>query len=517
MPILRRLLLVKYRHRFLLYLVLMPLSIVMLSLMMGVGVVEATDGMRGNSCVVAEDEYIEHDFYFSCWTLTVRGTIEGDLIGVASKVRITQDAVITGDVWVVGGQLSMRGDIGDDVRFGGADLDIQESSVFTNVGTDITALALSVEIEDGVVIPGDLSMIGYQALIYGDIGGSIDFQGQSLVIDGFVDGDIDAVVGDSRQEISLRTIPFLPYSIRLNDYGLYIDSDARVGGELHYEAPQPASISSAVLTTPAVYTQSLSQQDITRARQPQTFFSILRNYIIEVLRDFIPLTIVGGLFLQFAPAVMTETGKRIRGSALPAVSWGLILTVLFFPITLLAIIISLLLVFLIAVITLNSMTTIVALLLTIINLVFVFGFGFLLFYLGRAIACYLVGIVLTRIVRYYIAMRSHDPDDPPVYIPQISANYRWVLLAIGTILYSLIVNVPLPSPIPTFTLLLEALAAFSGLGALFMLGRDLWYRYELRQGVLLRRRHSPFDNMLDDRDIPPGMDNLPDGFTGFDS
>lgn len=502
-------------RRWLARLLLLPLLSTFFSISIGVGVVEASDGMRGNRCVVREDEYIEHDFYFSCWSLVVRGTIDGDLIGVASEVTITQDAVVTGDIWVMGGELKVRGAVGDDMRFVGVDMDIEEPATFANDQTDVTALAISVEIAPNVTIPGDLLMFGYQGLVYGNVGGDVDFQGQTLQIQGRVGGDVDAIVGDSRQEISIRTIPLLPYSLRLRDYGLYIQDGGTVGGDLRYEAAQSANIPRGVVGGTTRYTQVVTAQDITRAQEARTFISIFRNYLIELLQDVIPLTIVGLLALQFFSRTVAESARRIRRAAPSVVSWGLMLLVLFFPIALGLILISTILSFLVTIITLGSMTVMVIIFLLIFNLIFVFGFLFMVFYLSRAITSYLLGVMIVNRVRYYFARRNHDPDDPPIYLPPIPSEQRWMLLVLGTVVYGAMVNIPLPSPVPLLIYMVEFLAICSGLGAMFMLARDAWYRYELRHGLAPRRSFSLDTDIIEDRDAPVGMDNLPEGFSGF--
>ena len=53
-----------------------------------VGHVEASEGMRGDKCLIAEDEVIVEDFYFFCRVLDVKGTVEGDLIGAAMQITI---------------------------------------------------------------------------------------------------------------------------------------------------------------------------------------------------------------------------------------------------------------------------------------------------------------------------------------------------------------------------------------------------------------------------------------------
>lgn len=507
----------KLPRRLIRTLIWLPSLLLILFFGVGVGVVEAADGMQGDHCVVERNDYIDHDFYFLCRTLVVQGTIDGDLIGVASKVTIARSGVVLGDIWVAGGQLTIQGEVDDDIHFGGVDLDITaDAEKFTNPRLDVTALALSVEISEDTVIPGDLLMIGYQGLVFGDIGGNIDFQGQRLEIQGSVDGNVDAVVGDSREEINLRSIPFLPYSIRLQDYGLYMGTDAQIGGDLNYEAARQANLQRRAIGGSLRYERVLEREDITNVQQPRTFFSILKNYIIEIVKDVISLGLIGILVLQFTPVFMSEPSRVIQKSPLPAVSWGLILFILFFPLTLLSIVLSIVLVILVTFITLSSLTMTTAIFLTILNLIFVAGFWFLLVYLGRAITCFLIGNILVHMVRYYLAKRQHDPDDPPIYIPPIPARYQWITLAVGTVIYGSIVNMPLPSPVPTFELILEAGVALSGLGAIFMYARDVWYVREIlggQQPIRVLRRLGPV--LPEDRDMPLGMDNLPEGFEGF--
>lgn len=504
-------------RRLLRTLIWLPSLILILFFGVGVGIVEAADGMQGDRCVIERNEFIEHDFYFMCRTLVVQGTIDGDLIGIASKVTISRNAEIMGDVWVGGGQLIIQGAVGDDIHYGGIDLDIiADADKFTNPRLDVTALALSVEISAESHIPGDLLMIGYQGLVYGDVGGNIDFQGQRLDIQGVVGGNVDAVVGDSREEINLRNIPFLPYSVRLGDYGLYMGSDARIEGDLNYEAAQQANLQRRDIGGALRYEKVLEKEDITKVQQPRTFFSILKNYVIEITKDVISLGLIGILVLQFAPVFMIEPSKVIQKSPIPVVSWGLILFILFFPLTLLSIVISIVLVILVTFITLSSLTLTTGVFLTILNLIFVAGFWFILVYLGRAITCFLIGSILVHIVRYYLAKRKHDPDDPPIYIPPIPARYQWITLAVGTIIYGSIVNMPLPSPVPTFELILDAGVAFAGLGAIFMYGRDVWYVREVfggQQPIRALRRLNPL--LPEDTDMPLGMDDLPEGFKGF--
>ncbi|NDJ84304.1 MAG: hypothetical protein GYB66_00320 [Chloroflexi bacterium] len=504
------------RYRWLYRLLLIQFVAALFTFGLGVGIVEANDGMRGTRCVVDEDEYIEHDFYFFCRSLTVRGTIEGDLIGIASDVTITSQGQVMGDIWMAGGQLTIKGRVTDDVRFGGADLDIEQPAAFVNPRADVTALALTVEIASGTRVPGDLAMMGYQALVYGDVGGNIDFQGQALDIQGRIGNDVYAIVGDSRTDVNLRTIPFIPYSIRFHDYGLYVADGAVIRGNLRYEAAQSANIPRGAVEGTTRYTQVIEQADITTIQRPQTFFTIMRNYVVDVLQEVIGLLIIGVLLLQFMPSMIVQSSQHLRSAIIPAVSWGLMIAILFFPIALLMLITSIILVVLTALVTLSSLTVVVGILMAIINLTVALGFWILFYYVGRAITCFFIGYGVIQGVRHYLARRNHDPDDPPIYVPPIPTRFRWATLALGTVLYAMVINVPLPSPVPTVAVFLDASVALTGFGALFILARDAWYRYEMRRGTKPVRGRPDFDaDLIEDTDAPLGMDNLPAGFKGF--
>lgn len=117
---------VRWARRILLF----PILLILL-FSFGIGGVEAADGMRGNNCIIHTDDVIEHDFYFTCFELTVEGTVHGDLIGIASNVTIQEGAVVTGDIWLAAGKLEINGDIGDDIHFGGGKLHVRNDTTFS--------------------------------------------------------------------------------------------------------------------------------------------------------------------------------------------------------------------------------------------------------------------------------------------------------------------------------------------------------------------------------------------------
>ncbi|HLA44804.1 MAG TPA: polymer-forming cytoskeletal protein, partial [Aggregatilineales bacterium] len=215
------------------------LFLICFSLLGFVGRVEATDGLRGDECIVTEDEIILQDFYFFCNTLVVYGYISGDIVGIASEVTIAREGHVTGDIWIVGGQLTIEGVVGDDIHFVGADLDVTGLARFSQQGSDIIAAGISLQIDERVVIPGDVIYYGYQAILEGAINGNIYFQGQSLLIQNNVAGSVNAIVGDQEGNAPLSSLPLL-YSVDFRKPGLYFSTssdDERQGyvnGDLTY-------------------------------------------------------------------------------------------------------------------------------------------------------------------------------------------------------------------------------------------------------------------------------------------
>lgn len=509
----------RFFGRLLRRLMLTAVGFMLCSVGLGVGIVEASDGMRGDECEIRKNEVVEHDFYFFCNQLTIHGTVNGDIVGLASRVTLARDGKVTGDILVIGGQLTIQGEVTDDVRFGGAELEITDRAVFPNASSDILAGAISVDISKGAYLPGDILMIGYQTIIGGNVGGNVDFQGQSLVIDGIVEGNVDAIVGDPREESSRRTFQILPYSINLRGNGLSIGNEARILGNLSYEGAQRANIPRDTIQGTVDYKRIRANDDIRDAQRPDTFFSIMWTYLVRTLQDSISLILVGILALQLAPVLMIESGRRVRRAFIPAASWGFILFFGFFPFAILLIFLSILVIFLIILITLGEVTLSIILItfVVLLDVVLLGGFGFLLVFLGRAITCFVIGYSIIQAVRYYLATREATPDDPPIFIPPLTTRReRWIALAVGVFTVSLIANVPISLPI-SLELFLQGAVAFAGLGAIFMYGRDVWHMAETsgRGGWIPTISRMNVPPLEDGGDSPIGMDNLPEGFRGF--
>jgi len=480
------------------------------------GTAEATDGLRGDECVVATDEVITQDFYFFCNTLVIEGYIDGDIAGIASEVTIAREGHVTGDIWVLGGQLTIEGMVGDDVHFIGIDLDITGLARFPSPRTDIVGMGVSMEVAQQVVIPGDVIYYGYQAILNGKVNGNVDFQGQALIIQNTVGGDVAAIVGDQEGNEPLSSFPLL-YSVNFREPGLYFttrnsDHIGYINGNLSYEAPQRVSTLDNVGGR-VRYTQAVQQAAITQAEQSETFLKIVGNYILVTARDVAALGFVGIMTLNFFSVLLLEPGYRVQTQPISAFSWGLMFTLTAIPTALLLLIGSLVVVVVIFVIAIGAIElTIMAVIMTaVVNLGFLGGFFFFWAFLGRAITCFVIGFFVLRWVQH-LWIRYRGAPHPVL-------GELWLSVIVGVILVALVVNLPLGSFVDILQLFLTGIIASAGFGALFMYLRDVWYLERKRVlvgGEDLYHVPSPPDDLDMDVDVPVGMDNLPQGFKGFD-
>jgi hypothetical protein len=466
--------------------------------------VEASDGMRGDKCEVAETDYITEDFYFFCRVLDVKGTIDGDLIGAASEITIHRTAVITGDLWVGGGKLFVEGQVGDDMHFLGLTAAIGDHARFANSRIDLVSVALNTEIGRDAVLPGDLLVYGYQARVIGTVGGDVDFGGEALIIDGVVAGRVDAEVGDSKRNTDLPSLPF--YDLSFEDPGLRIGDNAYIGSDLKYRSRTEVTVNPpGVIQGRVDFEQTGRQPDITKAAQARDAAAILVDYFRASVRDMITLVILGTIGLWAVPNLIRQPAQHVRRHMVPTIGWGLITFMLSIPIVIVVIVLGLILLLILYLIKLNELTILVGVSLLLVSSSLIGGFSFLLLYMGRVVVSFTLGQLIDRYV-----LRSLE----------LAGFRRWVAtLALGTALYTLIVNVPLPA----LGVILELISALAGVGAVVMHIRGMIYT----TGIFTSREAEDelvgipaisitLPAMTEEIEPEPGMDNLPEGFTGFD-
>jgi hypothetical protein len=422
--------------------------------------------------------------------LVVHGVIGGDLFGGASNVVI--DGAVRGSIYLVGGQLDISGAIGGDIHFAGGVLNLKPSARLNKLGSDVISLSLSTAIEDARV-PGSVTSVGYQLLLDGVVEREVSFWGSALTIDNLVKGDVTATVGDpaSTGVTQLRTLlNFLPIEVSLVNPGLRVTETGMVESQLRYEGPVEGEIVAA-LPNPPEFT--LVVNDFTIAPE-ESLLDQLRDYAGQAIREFISLALIGAVGLLLTPRALQAPIYSLRVRPLPSLGVGLLMFIISFPIFLIVILFSVALVLLLSVLQLGDFAVLGGVIINILNLGGAGLFYFTAIFISRVIVCIALGRFLVRLLL---------GDRPERYMTYVS-------LLLGVILLALV------SSLPYVGWLINALAAFFGLGAILtLIQRQLDIARETvpqapTQSQDARQLPSP---IIEDQPLlGPGMDNLPDGF-----
>jgi hypothetical protein len=383
---------------------------------------------------------------------------------------------------------------------------------FTNERIDVTSAALNTEISENAAIPGDLLVYGYQARIQGTIGGDVDFGGEALIINGLVQGRVDASVGDARRSNDFPGLPI--YDVSFQRPGLRIDDTAgtvRIIGDLSYSSAYCGPLPPNAVQGRSFCEQTVNQPDIRKAKHSRVAARILANYFRSTLRDMLTLMIIGSVCLRFSPNLIRQPAQTVRRRVITSLASGGLTFVLAFPASIVMILISLMLMGILLLLAINELTIVIGLTLLALNMALISGFAFLLLFMGRVVISFTIGHIV-----YRYGLRVTAPG----------SFRRWIImLAIGTAIYGLIVNVP----IPVWGLVLQMVASFVGIGAVTIYLRELLLTSaavvatsveatttvpqpdsEGSVAVAMPTMPSPV------REKPLGMENLPEGFSWFE-
>jgi cytoskeletal protein CcmA (bactofilin family) len=137
----------------------------------------------GESVTVTDAQEVQNDFYAVGGTVTVSGKISGDFYAAGGTVTVNGE--ITQDAVVAGGSAHITGKVGDDVRVIAGDLTIGDT-----VGGDILVMGGIVHILSTAQIKGDIFFLGGEIDMDGDLRGSLSGRGGTIRINGPVLGNV---------------------------------------------------------------------------------------------------------------------------------------------------------------------------------------------------------------------------------------------------------------------------------------------------------------------------------------
>jgi hypothetical protein len=465
------------------------LMIGLLCLTGGATLASARAILQGDHCTVAAEERIDDNLFVLCRTLVIDGLVDGNLIGAATTATI--NGTVSGSVYLLAGRLDVNGTTGEDLHFAGATLSLNPSASFENPRSDLISVSLSTRLEEAV-IPGSVTGIGYQMVLNGEIGRSVDFWGSALEVRDHINGDVDANVGDDSTTgvTELRSLlrPIL-VDTELVAPGLRITENAMIDGLLTYNSSSEGEIL-AELPNPPVFNY-IPPQTLLVTEDPAT---TLRAYLAQVVREFVTLGTLGALLLFLTPRSIQPAILTLGSRPLPSVGVGLMTFIASFGFWLIPIGIGIGLILLLLVLRLGDLALLSSLVIGTISAGSAGLFYFVAIFISRALFCLALGSLLTRPLR-----RMRRP------------RTAWLSLLLGVLI------VAFAASLPVMGWVINALAAFMGLGAIFLL---------VFERILANRQAAPpppppalesaapqsLPPIPEDTPRPPGMDNLPEGF-----
>jgi hypothetical protein len=471
--------------------------------------------IQGERCTVPEGETIVGTLFVFCQSLTIDGNLDGNLIGAAVNTEVR--GTITDSVYLVGGQMDLYGALGDDLHYGGVVLNIHQPSTFATDYSDVFSLTMSTRQDPTTYIPGSVVSVGYQLLLEGDVGGEVSFWGAALEIVGQVAGDVTADVGDAQDSegtAQLETL-FLPLPVTLSlvDPGLRVAETAEINGLLRYRSPTPGDVAANTIIGPIAFEAVAQQTQIADLTDEETFWQEVRRYGAASLREFVTLAVVGGLGLLFVPKLTQAPIRNLRQRPLTSLGVGTLTFLLSFPVVVIVIVISLLLIFSLSLLQAGNLTIAGIVVVILLNVGGASLFYFVAIFVARSIVCLALGRRLLRLV---------FEDDGKI-------RFLYLGLVLGSVLVALVVSLPL------IGWLANALTLFLGLGAIVNLVQvEL---RSIREGNLYGAADTPPSAnrpynvsveppLLAEKVAPRprrprprhtvGTDNLPEGFVWWD-
>ncbi len=422
------------------------ISLICLVLFTLVPVTLAFESRSGNTVVIGADEVIEDDLYVGANTFTLDGTIKGDLIVFGTTINI--NGTVEGDLMAAGQTVVVRGTVTDDARIAGMALILDSQA---QVGDDVVAAGFSFEDKKGSSVGGDLTCFGYQALLAGEVAEDLTVAANGLQLSGSVGGDVKAEIGEAEEgppptffmQFFRRDVPAMP-SVPA---GLTVDEGARIGGKLDYTSAREWSIPSGVVAGTITRHEPEVEVEVEVVVSPAQRAAA---WFLGHLRRLITLLLVGLLMVWVIPGWTKRVAGALQDKPLPSLGWGVVAIAAFIFALFVILIVTIIVAVVLGIITLGGLagTIVQTGILTMALLAFFFSIA--VTYITKVVVSFLGGrLILARL----------KPD---------WAEGRIWPLVVGVVLFIII------TAIPILGWLVKLVVVLLGLGALWLLGRDVY-------------------------------------------
>lgn len=419
---------------------LLPTSLLSLpALLAALSIPAAAFEYRADQTVhIKSDEVIEGDLYVFGEKVTIEGTVQGDLIAFGSQIEIK--GPVEGDLIAAGQTILVESQLSDDARIAGQVLKFAPTA---KVAGDLVAAGLSLELEAGSTIGGDVVFAGYQGDLSGDVTGGVRAGTSNFRLAGLVGGDVHLEAGGEAGSPPATAFgPPPALSMPSVPAGLTVASTAKIDGDLDYRGRLEAKVEDgAKLANPIKFTE----QHGPAAAPPPTTTQI----VLGKVRHFACVAILGLAMVLVFPGWSTTLADNVRTRPLASLLGGVAAIVGFIVLLLIVLVAMIAIAVLAGFATLSELSA-VTIVLGLLSMIGLAG-GFWLFttYLASAIA----GLAIGR-----MALRSPG------------ASQLVVALLAGLVIFALASSILYAGGIVAFVGMLLALG---GLALWLISGREL--------------------------------------------
>jgi len=443
------------RHKFI-SLSLAAFSLVALIALVFAAPARAFDSRSGESIIIPAGEVVEDDLYLFGNTITIDGTVKGDVIAFGGIITIGQTGVVEEDLTAAGQSVIVNGQVQDDARIAGAVLLLDSSGI---VGDDLIGAGYSLEARPGSQIGKDVVFGGGQAILAGEVGGDVHVGANSLVISGSIAGDVNAELGSAKDMPDFSPFGFMPNipQIPSAPSGLTVQAGAQIGGDLNYSSVQEASIPAGAVAgntshqIPEVPEPEEKPQIKIETKREVDGFTRIARWFFSNLRGFLALLVVGLLMVWLFPRFINTSVEALRTKPWPSLGWGFVSLIAFFVVVMALIAIVIILTIFLGIITLGELVGMTLWSGFLALSAFLFAVVFAITYISKIIVSFLVG-------RWIVSQIKPEWAEKP-----------WLPLIVGVIIFAILASIPWLGNLFAFGVILF------GLGALWLLGLNRFY------------------------------------------
>jgi hypothetical protein len=414
--------------------------------------VQAYTPLSGEQVIIDDGEVVDDDLYVTANTFTLKGTIKGDLIVLASVVTIAPTAIIEGDLMAAGQGVSVSGRILDDVRIAGATLVIGPAAV---VGGDVLAAGYSVDLQSGSQVQGDMALAGSLVSLSSQVAGDLVAGTAGFRLNGAVSGNAKLAVGSSEDVMPFNpfrfmpAIPEMPQSITIPG-GLTFGPNASIGGNLTYVAPAQVDIPAGVVAGQVTYNAPPPVEE-KEAPPPPTETEIFLKWFAGLLRILVTLLLVGLLIGLLAPGWLRQGADKLNARLWESLLWGVIGVVGFFFGLFVIVFVLVVVMIILGILTLGDLAGAM--------LMVGLWLGFTLIVAYKLLTAYVAKIVVSACLGRWIFRKLNSS----------AAEHRLWPLVLGVVILVVLWSIPLLGWLVNLAVILF------GLGAVLLLARD-WYQ-----------------------------------------